>query len=514
METTIIKPKRQTRFKIDRKSLVIILVVFLVIAGAVAAFFIIDYNNHQYFEQQISQGQTQLINKEYNKALKSCDNAKTVFDNDDRVYILEADIYIAAGDKEKAKTVLEDALKIIDSKNLRRKLETVKNDILYDEYIKTGQQMHAKNNYDKAVSCFNNAISLKPNDPKAYLLAAESYLQNGEKASARDILKTGYSITQADELRGKMIQIEKDLQQLQHQKDAQESAEKEAKEVKRKADEEKRLKAEAEAKAKAEAEAKKKAEKAAKNTEWKEAYKAILLDYIEKKTNPKYENPYIRELDEFSEMSKTSGDDEDEDEDEEESEEEESEEESEEEESEEEETSDEESSDDESNSESSESSDSKNKKTDFAFELIDVDSDGIPELFVSDSDKDTAENECYTYANDTAIPFDNKSFIGKVTVCKNEKFIRFIAIDEGIRHVDIYRKNGINLDTFISFFDNFAADRYTAGPKEASINGKKTEEYTYTTELKKYNNYDWVDIGRKYKLEKDKIDAGLDAWHL
>lgn len=505
MDTTIIKPKRQSSFKVNRKAIIII-VILLVIIGAVTALFIIDYNNHEYYDQQISEAQDYLINKKYDKALKLCSNAKEIFETDERSYLVESDVYLAKGDKQKAKSVLEEALKITDSKNIRKKLDTIKTDIQYDEYISTGKELHKKNQFREAVSYFKSAISIRPDDPQAYLLAAESYLQNGEKAFARDILKTGFELTASDEIRGKMISIEHDLQSAQHQKDTQEQAEKEAKEAKRKADEEKRIKAEAEAKAKAEAEARKKAEKAAKNTEWKEAYKQVLLNYLDKKTNPKYENPYIRELDEFSDNSDSSDRSDSEKSDEEEESEEESSQESSEEES---------SEEHESSGESSESSGSeKKKKNDFSFELVDIDADGVPELFVSDANTDTAENECYTFANGAAIPIDNNSYIGKITYCKDEKFVRVTAIDNGIRHIDIYKKNGINMDKYISFFDNFAADRYTTGPKEASINGKKTDEYSYNTELRKYNSYVWTDIGRKYKLEENNIEKGIDAWHL
>ncbi len=284
-----------------------------------------------------------------------------------------------------------------------------------------------------------------------------------------------------------------------------------------------------------------------KNTEWKSVYKAVLLNYLKTQKSPEFENPYIREIDDLLPKKNTSGDedeDEDVDEDDEDADlDEEGEEEEETAEGEEgEETSEEtsvegdesgessgdESSDgsgDESGDSSTESSTKKKeKKKEYAFELYDMDMDGIPELIVSDGSGDMAVNEIYTYANGAAIPFENKSFIGKIAKCEKEKLIRVTASEKGIRHIDFYRKNGINLDPFISFFDGTASANdsqssvpYTDGSQAegnegCTINGVKTPEMTYRAELRKYNSYTWKTLGRKFTLNKKTIINAIKAW--
>ncbi len=506
--TTMVKAKRQRSKVIDRKVLIIIIIVFLVVGGAVAAVFVVDYNRHEYYNEQISYAQKYLIEKKYDKAIGACDKAIDTFPEISAAYLTYADIYLAQGDKQKAKEILEKGYNETKAGYINKKLEGIKKDIQYDEYVESGKNALSKNNYNDAIRYFKAAIDLKPGIDEPYLLAAEAYIANGEKSYARDVLKDGYSKTNSDKIRGKLILVENELQNVQHQQNTKFEAEKDAQAAKRLAEEEKRQKAEEEARLRAEQEARKKAQKNAKKAEWKEAYTEVLKETIKRVNNPHYEAPYIRE---FNEEKRKPGEN------------------SKREESEEEETSAEESSeeestdeddDDDDNESSSEKSDgssgsSKKKKIDsYAFELYDIDGDGIPELFVSSDETDNATVECYTYANDTAIPFDANGFRGKAASCSSEKLIRFTAIEDGIRHVDIYKKHGINLDTYITFFDNFAAEITEDNPKSATIDGVAAEEGQYNVEMRKFNSYKWQEVGRKYKLSDDTIEKGINAWHL
>ena len=129
MDTTIIRPKREFPIKFNRKTILITIAIAVAVIGAAIMFISSDQNNHRYFDEQLEAAEELMIAKKYDQALECCDNAKGVFSNDDRVYIMEADIYLDKGDKEKAKKVLEEGLKYADTKDLRNKLESVKNDI-------------------------------------------------------------------------------------------------------------------------------------------------------------------------------------------------------------------------------------------------------------------------------------------------------------------------------------------------------------------------------------------------
>ena len=97
---------------------------------------------------------------------------------------------------------------------------------------------------------------------------------------------------------------------------------------------------------------------------------------------------------------------------------------------------------------------------------------------------------------------------------QGEKLVMFTSIVDGFRHIDVFKKHGINLDTYLSFFDNFTAKVTENYKKTATINGDEVEQGVYNIELRKINAYSWKDIGRKYKLENDNIEKGIDAWHM
>lgn len=510
METTIIKPQRQ-KANIDKKFLIILLVIIVIVAGAVSTVFILDYNRHEYYNNLVKDAEELVIQKKYDDAEKKCKDAIDLFPAMEQAYLVYAELFNGKDKKEDAKMILEKGYEETSSEKVNKQLELVKTDIQYDEYIDAGNNALKKNNYTDAIRYFKAAVDLKPAIDEPYLLAAESYIANGEKSSARDILKDGYNKTGSDKIRGKIIVIEGELQNAEHQKNTQYEAEREAQEVKRKAEEEKRLKTEEEKRKQEEAKAKQKALKTSKKKEWKDSYIEVLKYFIAKSTDPNFEDPYIREIDdELSEASSdeetdeenTSTDDDNTDE------------ENVEDESSEEESSEEESSEDEdSDEENSESSDKK-KESEYAFELYDLDGDGIPELFVSSSGKDDAEVFCYTYANETAVPLDNHNYKGKISVYQGEKLVMFTSIVDGFRHIDVFKKHGINLDTYLSFFDNFTAKVTENYKKTATINGDEVEQGVYNIELRKINAYSWKDIGRKYKLENDNIEKGIDAWHM
>ena len=105
MDTTIIRPKREFPIKFNRKTILITIAIAVAVIGAAIMFISSDQNNHRYFDEQLEAAEELMIAKKYDQALECCDNAKGVFSNDDRVYIMEADIYLDKGDKEKAKKV-------------------------------------------------------------------------------------------------------------------------------------------------------------------------------------------------------------------------------------------------------------------------------------------------------------------------------------------------------------------------------------------------------------------------
>lgn len=148
------------------------------------------------------------------------------------------------------------------------------------------------------------------------------------------------------------------------------------------------------------------------------------------------------------------------------------------------------------------------------FDLYDIDNDGIPELFISDSDLYHLA-ECKVYSINNGIVNDLISFqsFGTINFLKNEKLL-YDSCNQGHSYINLYRKEKNKAELIFSAYT--AKDGQFLGEEDAEyiVNGKTTNKTEYESELKKYcdlknsDNIEWG-LGRKYKLDEATINSVL-----
>lgn len=150
------------------------------------------------------------------------------------------------------------------------------------------------------------------------------------------------------------------------------------------------------------------------------------------------------------------------------------------------------------------------------FDLYDIDDDGIPELFISDSDLYHFA-ECKVYSVNNGIINDLISFHGTVNFLKNEKLL-YDACNQGHSYINLYKKEKNKVELIFSAYTakdgQFVGEFLGEEDAEYVVNGKTTNKMEYESELSKYcdlsnsDNIEWG-LGRKYKLNEATVNSIL-----
>lgn len=150
------------------------------------------------------------------------------------------------------------------------------------------------------------------------------------------------------------------------------------------------------------------------------------------------------------------------------------------------------------------------------FDLYDIDDDGIPELFISDSDLYHFA-ECKVYSVNNGIINDLISFHGTVNFLKNEKLL-YDACNQGHSYINLYKKEKNKVELIFSAYTakdgQFVGEFLGEEDAEYVVNGKTTNKMEYESELAKYcdlsnsDNIQWG-LGRKYKLDEATVNSIL-----
>ena len=131
------------------------------------------------------------------------------------------------------------------------------------------------------------------------------------------------------------------------------------------------------------------------------------------------------------------------------------------------------------------------------YDLYDINSDGIPELFISEGAARNSRVFVYTYTDSECKEL--KAFVltyGALYVEPNKSFVVYTDLHMGYRNKSIYEFDGNTLDLKDSFFDNsMNADYETVVYKH---NNEEVTEQEYNNALSDYDNLETVCVGRKY----------------
>ena len=140
------------------------------------------------------------------------------------------------------------------------------------------------------------------------------------------------------------------------------------------------------------------------------------------------------------------------------------------------------------------------------FELLDVDYDHIPELFISEGS--IHYTSCFGYAYDNGSLTEPISGVyGELQYCKEEDMILTIHGYMGHFWYIYYRKTATGFEKIIRF-DILGAYSVT----NYQINEKEVTKEEYNLKESEYNNLNWIKVGRKTTFTEDNINAELAQW--
>ena len=151
-----------------------------------------------------------------------------------------------------------------------------------------------------------------------------------------------------------------------------------------------------------------------------------------------------------------------------------------------------------------------------AFDLFDMDSDGIPELFVSIGDYHAAGVFAYTFKNGALADLsgDNTAFgsYGEAAVsadgCLTGEYMGM-----GITYDSFYQLDGDKLVMIsnVEMGEIPDGDDYENIITYYKINDEDATEEEYNSAFDEYNSHDWVTVGRGNLISEETIDSVLYA---
>ena len=132
-----------------------------------------------YFYQAMSYGDTYFSNGEYNNAIVEYEKAKLIKSKEAISYVKIAKSYRAMEEYELAKNEILGGLTLTESQELERMLISVEKELKnlqYESLLSMASEYILQENYKDALSKFNEAIWLIPDNDMAYNQMAEMYI--------------------------------------------------------------------------------------------------------------------------------------------------------------------------------------------------------------------------------------------------------------------------------------------------------------------------------------------------
>ena len=136
------------------------------------------------------------------------------------------------------------------------------------------------------------------------------------------------------------------------------------------------------------------------------------------------------------------------------------------------------------------------------WDIKDLDSDGVPELLISEGDFHAAGVRFYGYSNGKAVPVTdekgeavNLGSFGSVSVCTEDNLVYSGYMGQGYQFSWIYKYENQKLTELISLEDNEVLENEKTYYK---MNGKEVSEAEYKKAAELISSHKWEETPRKY----------------
>lgn len=139
-------------------------------------------------------------------------------------------------------------------------------------------------------------------------------------------------------------------------------------------------------------------------------------------------------------------------------------------------------------------------KSDPMFDLYDINDDGIPELFISPGTMVSEITSIYTINAKSLIEIGTLNRYNKYSSSKH--ILYSYDLSAGSLIFNYSKLENVSLNKLIGGCSNTEIDYYM-------LNGQNVTAKRYNEELSKYSSDDYVEVGRKYKLDEATINSVL-----
>ncbi len=143
-----------------------------------------------------------------------------------------------------------------------------------------------------------------------------------------------------------------------------------------------------------------------------------------------------------------------------------------------------------------------------AFELLDTDNDGIPELFYSDGE--AHNNTCSMYFwNGYSVEYsDFHAPYGRLSFNTSHNYIGALSLARGFASTEICQKRGNSVEHIISY----SYGGMTESDTVYEVNGNTVSYSEFSSETENFENLKWGDVGRAYDMNSGNINSVVDNW--
>ena len=147
-----------------------------------------------------------------------------------------------------------------------------------------------------------------------------------------------------------------------------------------------------------------------------------------------------------------------------------------------------------------------------AFELYDIDKDGIPELFLSGGEFHFAICEMYFWNGSETIKSEFVSPYGTGYIDKQgNNYLRSANLNRGIASTTLYQKQGNTLKKIISYID-YSNSPYDSNGAKYLVNDEGVSKSEFDTATAPYATLEWQILGRANELTSSNVDSIIDNW--
>jgi len=185
----------------EGKLIAFMLIAILMVVGG----FVINISIHnRQYEQQTVMAKQYLEAGNYEQAIEAYQKAISMKGSDEEYLTIGlAEAYVGIHQYDKALEVLRNCYQKTSGNTIKEKIEEIttrKSDYEYQQVISRGDVYYSNEEYDKAISEYQNAKLIKSKEVTSYQKIAECYIKMEQYEPAKEEIEEGLAITQSEKL--------------------------------------------------------------------------------------------------------------------------------------------------------------------------------------------------------------------------------------------------------------------------------------------------------------------------